>query len=381
MSTPVPTSSQNLPVNDLAAAYQPRRVWAAGLSIALNLVFAAAWLARPLAWGMYLRIERWCDNAHVQICVAPLYVLIYFSLYSAINYPLELWCGYVEERQFGLAKDGIRAWTRDWLVGVVQHGLLFVVGSCCLLALQNRFPHHATAYMTGLLLGLFLLTAYFAADVRPIGLFAFEKPDTATRQRLSNLAGDVNLPPAVIYSASALRDFSGGLVGLGRRQVLFISRSTLAAASDHVLRFVLRHEAGHRRYHHPLIATLVGWLWVAAGLELSHRVIPLVSRHNVWGLPPYIAWLGLTLSAWMALGEPLLAYLGRRMEYQADRFYLRHGGSREEMGLALAELSDRNLARTEGLRRRQRFLHPLPSITARLFAAQEFERLHRSSEA
>ena len=76
----------------------------------------------------------------------------------------------------------------------------------------------------------------------------------------------------------------------------------------------------------------------------------------------------------MALGEPLLAYLGRRLEYQADRFYIRHGGSSDEMRAALGELSRRNLARTESLRRRQRFLHPLPSVTSRLFAAKMYEQ-------
>src|SRR5208282_4670308 len=120
MLTPVQTGSRDLPVNDLAAAYQPRRVWAAGLSIALNLAFAAAWVAWPWAWEMYHHIQRLCGHGPAQLFVAPLYIVIYFSIYSAINYPLELWCGYLEERQFGLAKDGIRSWTRDWLRGVGQ---------------------------------------------------------------------------------------------------------------------------------------------------------------------------------------------------------------------------------------------------------------------
>ena len=55
-------------------------------------------------------------------------------------------------------------------------------------------------------------------------------------------------------------------------------------------------------------------------------------------------------SCWMAIGEPLLAYLGRRLEYQADRFYLRNGGTLAEMTEALQELSARNLARTDDLR-------------------------------
>ena len=45
----------------------------------------------------------------------------------------------------------------------------------------------------------------------------------------------------------------------------------------------------------------------------------------------------------MVLGEPFLAYFGRRLEYQADRFYLRNGGTLDEMRAALDELAKQNL--------------------------------------
>jgi hypothetical protein len=44
------------------------------------------------------------------------------------------------------------------------------------------------------------------------------------------------------------------------------------------------------------------------------------------------------------------------------------------MRKALDELSRRNLARTEGLRRRQTLFHPLPSVWNRLHAAEVYAR-------
>ena len=160
-------------------------------------------------------------------------------------------------------------------------------------------------------------------------------------------------------------------MGLGHRQVMLLSRSTLTAATDSLLRFVLLHDLGHKRYHHLLLSTLAGWAWVVLGLWISDDVIAKFSPASI-GHSPYIAWLALTLSLWMALGEPVLAYLGRRLEYQADRFYLRHGGTLPEMRTALEELSHRNHARTEGLRRRHTVFHPLPSVWNRLHAARQF---------
>jgi Zn-dependent protease with chaperone function len=162
---------------------------------------------------------------------------------------------------------------------------------------------------------------------------------------------------------------------MGNRSVLLISRSTLTLASDRLLRFVLRHDLGHQRYHHNLLSTLAGWAWVVIGLALSDRVIPARWGYNtaVFASPLYIAFLALTISAWMAIGEPVLAYLGRRLEYQADRFYLRNGGNLEEMRSALEELAHQNLARTEQMGRRETIFHPLPSIANRLHAAREYE--------
>jgi Zn-dependent protease with chaperone function len=192
---------------------------------------------------------------------------------------------------------------------------------------------------------------------------------------METLAG-MRLPRIVIFNAAQLRDYSGGLLGLGNRQVLLVSRSTLSA-SDPMLRFVLLHEMGHRRHHHILLATLTGWSWLMLGLVISSDVMQHFSPRAM-GHPPMIAWIALCLSTWMAVGEPVLAYLGRRLEYQADRFFLRHGGTVATMRGALSELADRNLARTEGLRRRETIFHPLPSIWNRLHAAQLF--VDRESE-
>jgi STE24 endopeptidase len=364
----LPTKLSALPVNDLATAYQPRRVWAAQISVIWNLFLAAAFIATHAAWRLYACLAA-LRLPHT--VVGPIYVAIFFSGYLILNYPLELYFGYLEERQFGLAKQGIRAWTRDWLIGSLHHGCQFVIGSSLLLLIQSAAPRSWLLWTALLLAGLLVLSSYFAASLLPRGLFHWERADAAVQQRLEQLAG-MALPPIVIYNAAQLRDYSGGLVGLGNRQVLLISRSTLSSASDEMLRFVLLHEMGHRRHHHVLLATLSAWAWLVLGLCVSNLVMQRFSPQST-GLPPAIAWIALCLSAWMAVGEPVLAYLGRRLEYQADRFFLRSGGTLAMIRVALSELADRNLARTEELRRRQNIFHPLPSVWNRLHAANIFE--------
>jgi STE24 endopeptidase len=362
-------------VNDLAAAYQPRRVWGAAVSITWNLLLISAFLADGAEQSLYHHLTGGATTHGWLYFIAILwaYLAILFAAYALLNYPIELWFGYLEERQFGLAKDGIRAWSRDWLVGVIHHGTLFCLGSSLLMLLQVLFPRTWLVFASPSLLVIFLSTSYFSLALLPHGLFQIDPIDPATKQKLEGLlpSPSSSLPSIYIFTAPNLRDFSGGLVGLGNRQAMLLSRSTISAASDTLLRFVLLHDLGHRRYHHLLLSTLAGWAWAVLGLCASHRVIAHYSPQSI-GHPPYLAWLALTISLWMAAGEPILAYLGRRLEYQADRFYLRHGGTLIEMRAALEELSRRNLARTEGLRRRHTIFHPLPSVWNRLHAAGVF---------
>jgi len=365
-----------LPVNDLARSYQPRRVWAAAVSIGWNLLIALAFVASGAAERLYKHFVP-LDPAYYPApfsWVAPIYFAIFFTGYALLNFPLELWFGYLEERQFGLAKDGVRAWARDWLNGTIQHGVMFLIGACLLLVFQVLLPAYWMVATAGVLLILFLATTYLAADLIPLGLFQLQQGDDATAARLRALAPSHVLPPVVVYSFPGLREFAGGILGLGNRQVLLVSRSTVERASDGLLRFVLLHDLGHRRFHHNLLSALAGWAWVVLGLAVSDRVIPARWGYNtaVFASPLYVAFLGLTLSAWMALGEPLLAYIGRRLEYQADRYYLRNGGNLGEMRAALEELARQNLARTEGVRRRETIFHPLPSIPNRLYAAARY---------
>jgi len=373
----------DLAVNDLARSYQPRRVWAAAISIGWNLLVAGLFVASGGAERLYKHFVP-LDPAYFPAAfswVAPVYFSIFFAGYAILNFPLELWFGYLEERQFGLAKDGVRAWARDWLIGTIQHGAMFLIGASLILVFQVLAPGGWLALTALTLLILFLATTYLAADLIPLGLFHLEPADPATVNRLYTLVaspGDGSaapaLPPLIVYSHPGLREFAGGVMGLGNRCVMLISRATIERASDKLLRFVLLHDLGHRRYHHNLLSALAGWAWVVIGLAVSDRVIPARWGYNtaVFASPVYIAFLALTLSAWMAIGEPVLAYLGRRLEYQADRFYLRQGGSLDEMRAALEELAHQNLARTESLRRRETIFHPLPSITNRLHAAGEY---------
>jgi len=372
-SSPI-TPTHTIEPNPLALSYQPRRLRGAVLSVAWNL----AWLALFLRAGLADPQSPWLHPAIVQPPGWPLYIIVFYFLYAMINFPIDLWYGYLHERQFGLVKQGLRAWGRDWAIGAAQHGLMFVIGSCLIILLQIHTGHAWLFYAAAAILALFLTSTFFAFDLIPAGLFQFEPADEPLVARLQRLIHPlaIPLPRIVIFSHAELRDFSGGLAGLGPRQTLLISRPTIELASNALLRFVLLHEMGHRRFHHLLLGSLLGCAFVTTGLIVGDL---LISRFAPGSLasPMYIPRLAMVITCSMIAFHPLLAYLGHRLEYQADRFYLRHGGTPEEMKLALEELSRRNLARTDLTRRHQSIVQAMPTPARRLHAAERyFTQLH-----
>lgn len=369
----IQSDARPLPTNDLATAYQPRRVLASAFSLIWNVLVILLFIALrgPHRLEGFASHHKAIQSSGEFLFSAAAFATICFIGHAIVNYPVELWFGYLQERQFGLAKDGIRAWTLDWLHGVLQHGMQFIAGATLILVLQHFYPIYWMIYLAGAWLVLFLASSYMAYAMLPRGLFHFESPDETLRARLQSLV-QFSLPKIVIFSSPSMRDFTGGMIGLGNLKRLLISRSTAAAASDNLLRFVLLHEQGHLKYHHTLLSTLAGWAWVALGMIITDFGI-LHFKPGIDGHLAYLIWMALGISIWMAVGEPMLAYLGRRLEYQADRFFLRNGGNTESLQSALEELSNRNHARSEKLRRRDTLLHPLPSIWNRVHAAKIFE--------
>src|SRR5258706_4535910 len=86
-------SGESLPVNDLARSYQPRRVWAAGISVAWNLLIAAFFVASGAAERLYKHFVP-LDPAYYPAAfswIAPTFFAICFPGYALLNVPLELW--------------------------------------------------------------------------------------------------------------------------------------------------------------------------------------------------------------------------------------------------------------------------------------------------
>src|SRR3954468_20288000 len=82
----------DLPINDLARSYQPRRTWAAGVSIAWNLLLAGAFVLGGPAERLYKHFAP-LDATYYPPAfswIAPAYFGLLFAGYAVLNFPVEL---------------------------------------------------------------------------------------------------------------------------------------------------------------------------------------------------------------------------------------------------------------------------------------------------
>ncbi|MCC7349686.1 MAG: hypothetical protein IT446_03880 [Phycisphaerales bacterium] len=297
-NVPIPAAIEPPERNALARTYRGHFRRGAIASALLNLALLGGLLN-----------NRWAADqlgSSMSFWPAMGWVAVLFAAYAAVNFPLDLWFGYLLDRQFCLAKQGIRAWSHDWLVGVGQQGLMFVAGCGLLLILQDVLGAWWWVLWVGAMLPLFLTTGWLEAHTLPARLFHVEQEGPLV-DRVSELEGRLPLPLR-IYTAPDIRQFNVTLLGLGKRQVLMISRAAVMLAGDKLLRELIARAMRRRALHLPLLTVLLTWGWMAIGVAGLNWLLPAENR----GLPIYILQLGLGLSVWMLLPQPLAAWFENR---------------------------------------------------------------------
>ncbi len=309
---------------DFAQHYLDLRRRGDWLVIGLNLAAAAGFVLTPLATMLQRRLSLLGGDEPLRpYLLVPLYCSILFIAHAGLNFPFEFWYGYALDRQFGLAKDGARAWTRAWMIGVIQQGVMFVIGSSCIIICQTLMNGAWLAAAGAMLLILILLTRMIEADLLPVGLFQLDRVDptgsetlfhreqTTARGSLSPAlslprstgGGDTSteeparLPPVVVFGHLDQRDIACASMGWGQRRVLLLSRPAVALASPQLLNLLIHRALHAGRLTRNLAQTILAWMWIIAVMGGSVLLIP--PRH--FAQPTYIAWLALTTSIGLAL--------------------------------------------------------------------------------
>jgi STE24 endopeptidase len=272
---------------------------------------------------------------------AALWAVVVTVALALVSFPLDVWTGYVRERQWGFSTQTFGAWVVDQLKGLAVGVVLTTAAWVAVVGLAHWLPSWwvLPAAIGAAVVVLFLS---FIAPVVLEPIFNTFEPlaDEELAAALHAIAERAGAPVRDILVADASRRttkvnaYVSGL-GASRRVVLW---DTLLAGEDGTgVGVVLAHELGHRRLRHVAKFSAVAMALAAAVVVLLRLVLGTPHADDL----PVVMLLVLAAEAVIA---PFFTALSRRYERQADAFAIEVTGDVPSFVRMMADLARKNLS-------------------------------------
>ncbi len=313
-----------------------------GVLLVFLLVLLAGWASSLRTWASALPVPAWAASS--------LFLVVLYTIGSALGWPYAYLGGYRLERGFGLSTQTVRSWVGDQVKSFGLGLAAVVLAGDVLLWLLAAQPAWwwLLAWALGILV-TFLLG--FLAPVVIAPLFYRFRPlqDAALRARYEALAARAGVPVIGVFEIGAsakTRRSNAAVVGFGRTRRVVVTDTMLRDFTADETETVLAHELGHQHALDMLKGVGIGagfslLMWSVAGwaYAATYPSLGLASLGDMAGLPLLLLWSGLVSTA----SAPLELWWSRRRESRADRFALTLTRNPAAFASAMVKLNDINL--------------------------------------
>ncbi|TWT91118.1 M48 family peptidase [Pseudobythopirellula maris] len=338
------------------------------------LAVAAVWLAEPLdAW-----LAGFIPTGDPSVLRAFALAAVVTVLHAVVSSPISFTAGYLIEHRYGLSNQSFMGWLRNWAINntlaVVMNSLLFgglfaiigLTGGWWWLAAAAAF--FVVSVVLGQLTPVLLLPLFYKVD---------RIDDPNLLERMTRLAADGGLTIEGVYRlgmGAETKKANAMLAGLGRTRRVLMGDTLLEAFSPEEVDVVFAHEVGHHVRRHIPKLLVAGAVIAIVGFGATHLAI------TRWtGLTDPVAWPTATLAPMMLLLAmmgtligPLMNFMSRKHEREADRYALEATGDPESFRTAFLRLARMNKADPNPHPLEVVLLHSHPPIAERLAAAKSF---------
>jgi STE24 endopeptidase len=303
---------------------------------------------------------------------------IVIGFHILVSFSLSFYSGYIVEHRFGLSKQTLRRWFRNWglsnlltvlLGGLLNMGLFWIIW-------------HSREYL-GISWWLIAAAAFFVvsvvlgqlAPVLVVPLFyKVERLENADlNERMKRLAAGTGLTIEGVYRLGLSADTvkaNAMLAGLGRTRRVLMGDTLLEKFSPEEIDVIFAHELGHHVHKHipKMIAT--GVVFSLAGFWLIDRLlVTWAGTADASAAPVYtLPFVMFAFTAYAMLLVPLQNAISRHYERQCDRYALVRTKVPSVYRSAFLKLAKLNKADMEPNPVEVFLLHSHPPIAERLTA-------------
>ena len=387
MTSPEPTDSpknQSADATSLpnASRYQRVKLTMSIISMALNVVIPLVFLLAGGSEAIRNLAEGWSSNSAL---IVVLFLLVTGAGFQLIEFPFEVYSGFIVEKQFGLSKVSIGRWLYDWFKGTLLQSVLLVVLLSGMYWLLRSQPE---LWWLWAAIGATILVIILMALVPVLLLPLFYKfqpiPEGELKDRLFALADQIGTHVQGIYVwhlGDKTSKANAAVTGWGRTRRIIISDTLIESNSIEEIAVVMGHELGHRvRWDvWKMLAVSTALIFISffvIDLALAAWIDSLGLRgiDDIAGLP-----LVLIVGAGVSLvALPISNWLSRKAETAADLYALNLTGMRDEFISAMNKLGDQNLSQKNPNAIVEFLFHSHPSIQHRIDRANAWSPASRN---
>ena len=339
------------------------------LAPAIILVTGASAAIRDLISG---------EITGIVVLGAVAYIVLASVVLEVMTLPLGYFSGHVLERRYGLTRQTVLSWSKDWLKGLALQTVLLGVFVALLYLLLTADPDYWWIWASLLFSAISVFLAAIAPTVLMPIFFKFEPlPDGELKDRLMRLSEQLG---TFVQGAYVWRlgdktvKANAALAGWGRTRRIIISDTLIESHDPDEIEVIIAHELGHH---------VNGDIWRGIAVQMviifvSMWVIDLAlgawsgsfgldgMLHDYANLPL----LALVSTVVGIVALPLTNTYSRRRETAADDFAIATTDMRAEFISAMEKLAKQNLSNAEPHPLIEAVLHSHPSVSRRIARAQ-----------
>ncbi len=359
-----------------AQHYQRIKLTMSIVGMGLNFVIPLVFLLAGGSEAIRNLAEGWTNSSAI---VVVLYLLVAGAGLQAIEFPFEVYSGFIVEKQFGLSKLTLTSWLWDWLKGTaIQTVLIVIIVSGIYLLLRWQADLWWLLAAVGATLLIVVLAALVPILLLPL-FYKFEPiPEGELKDRLFALADRIGTRVKGVY-VWQLGDKSSkanaAVTGWGRTRRIIISDTLIDSNTPDEIEVVMAHELGHHVRNDvwkmmlvQVILIFISFFVIDLALETWTDSLGLRGISDIAGLPlVIIVGAGVSLIA-----LPVANWLSRKAESAADLYALNLTGMRDQFISAMNKLGDQNMSQKQPSAVVEFIFHSHPSIHRRIANARSW---------
>jgi len=294
------------------------------------------------------KMRNWAQNVtRSRFWQAPLYIMQYIVLTTALTLPWSIYEGWIREQQYGLSNQGLLQWLGDFGILFVVNFIVTTLLGTIIYAIIRRTRQYWWVWGTAITLMFFVIGATIApVFIAPLLNKYTPVPDSPLKQHILSLARSEGIPADNIYEFDASKQskrMSANVSGMFGTTRISMNDNLLNRGSEREILAVLGHEMGHYVLNHVTTGIIEFGLVILAGFGFAAWGFGFLTGifGGIWdvrgvddpaGLPVLMA----LVSVFFFFATPVTNTITRNIETQADIFGV--NAARQPDGFAQAAL-------------------------------------------